>query len=583
MRISSFSLALAIALGLGVWGCESSDDGSLLPGHNANNQTASTDDSNPSPPNGTDNNSPGFPTGTDNRPVDISPTCGDGLLDEDEACDDGNNADGDGCSADCKVVEEGYSCVPPGMPCHRIAKCGDGNVAIPEQCDDGNDIDGDGCSSRCQIELGWKCEGSPSVCSPTVCGDGKIEGAETCDDGNTIPFDGCSENCQAEPDCSSGACTSICGDGIVLPPEECDDGNNIDGDGCSSDCKIEPGFTCRQQGCEGPDCTLEVSVIYRDFPHNYNSGGDFGLPPYPDTTCDTPSGATGMVQTRLDATTWKPVHANPPPNACARNINTWFANDQASLVVVDKIILYPDGYGNFVNRYGPNGEKWSDNNGNLYDGNPLFFPLDGYNTNDSGSRSQAKIPEQYGFDGWPWESDVPGMSATMHNFYFTSEVTFWFAYDQNITSTLNFTGDDDVWVFVNGQLAVDLGGVHAPLNGSVTISATNNFGMEHGHVYRINIFHAERKVEGSSFKLTLGGFDTTRSICEPTCGDGIVSLGEECDDGINEGGYGKCGPGCKLDAYCGDGIVQEEYEDCDDGNFDNYDECPNSCRIIIIG
>jgi predicted nucleotidyltransferase len=30
------------------------------------------------------------------------------------------------------------------------------------------------------------------------------------------------------------------------------------------------------------------------------------------------------------------------------------------------------------------------------------------------------------------------------------------------------------------------------------------------------------------------------------CGDGIVSLGEECDDGLNDGGYGECEPGCKL-------------------------------------
>ncbi len=62
---------------------------------------------------------------------------------------------------------------------------------------------------------------------------------------------------------------------------------------------------------------------------------------------------------------------------------------------------------------------------------------------------------------------------------------------------------------------------------------------------------------------------------------GIVSLGEECDDGQNDGGYGECDPGCKLGPHCGDGIVQEE-EDCDDGNRFDGDGCENSCRHIVV-
>ena len=54
------------------------------------------------------------------------------------------------------------------------ASCGDGTVddlrpppgAYNEDCDDGNTEPGDGCSEVCDIEEGWVCTGSPSVCSP---------------------------------------------------------------------------------------------------------------------------------------------------------------------------------------------------------------------------------------------------------------------------------------------------------------------------------------------------------------------------------------------------------------------------------
>src|SRR4051794_14144824 len=46
-----------------------------------------------------------------------SAACGDGALTSDEACDDGNTASGDGCSANCLMVEVGYSCAIAGQLC----------------------------------------------------------------------------------------------------------------------------------------------------------------------------------------------------------------------------------------------------------------------------------------------------------------------------------------------------------------------------------------------------------------------------------------------------------------------------------
>jgi fibro-slime domain-containing protein len=548
--------------------------------------------------------------------------CGNGMLTDDEACDDGNTSDGDGCSANCLVVGASYSCNPPGQPCHVISRCGDGVVSSSEPCDDGNKNDDDGCSARCKLENGFKCEGQPSVCTPTRCGDGVKEGTEGCDDGNSIPFDGCSTTCQAEPKCPAGSCTSDCGDGLVIE-EECDDGNQISGDGCSATCHPEPGFQCVQQagGCEriNGECVLRVPVIYRDFNEAHT---DFGV------GCSLP--VMNVVQPMLNAQ-GKPVLAGASaPTACitsAASFAEWYTAGPNRATIPSSLVLYANNRGGFVNRWGPNGEPWEgqvigtqpvtcgqvgtgcatcvpplgagqkcfdpctpQNNLNqscaitlaLFNGNPLFFPLDNVPSALLDTKFRANIAPIYGWPNWPFEDTLFPMAGT-HNFYFTTEVHYWFKYNAAVSATLDFTGDDDVWVFLNGKLAVDLGGLHPPLNGSVTVSALTapSYGLVSGRVYEISVFHAERKRDGSSFQLTLEGFETARSDCSPVCGDGIVSQGEECDDGVNDGGYGECAPGCVLGPYCGDGIVQS-VEDCDDGNRIDNDGCGSACRNLLI-
>jgi len=581
------------------------------------------------------------------------PGCGDGVLADNEACDDGNTASGDGCSANCLRVEPGYSCIPAGKPCHQIARCGDGLKVPPELCDDGNMTAGDGCSPTCKVEIGFKCDGSPSVCTHTTCGDNNIEGAEGCDDGNAMPFDGCSADCQNEPNCKSGSCTSRCGDGIVLG-EECDDGNNVDGDGCSKDCKIEPGFTCTQPALGDQ---MMVPVVYRDFkfhnPTDFEGGvvGSYGA-------------TQGIVNATLDAN-GKPVYSGIGGNAhvaSADSFSEWYKDvSGVNHSTAAKMTLWNNGKGAYVNRYGANGEQWNTTeiayycgnvgaeqtdasgnpipctskyagttncteklalgetllscyiNGGNYsatfivskaDGNPLFFPVDGDSFTPATELTAAQIPPYYDATAsWPYDLDAAG-NKRLHNFSFTSEVRYWFLYDKTKSYTLDFTGDDDVWVFINRKLAVDLGGVHTPVNGSVVISANGNgattvtptypispppasiqssanLGLQSGQVYEIAVFQAERQTTSSSYKLTLSGFNAAPSDCKPTCGDGIVGIGEECDDGVNTGGYGKCGPGCKLQSgFCGDGVVQPG-EDCDDGINTGPPGCPSGCRMIF--
>lgn len=558
-------------------------------------------------------------------PVTTTGVCGNGDRTADEACDDGNTESNDGCSADCKVVEPGFSCQPAGQPCHRVARCGDGVVVPPELCDDRNTAAGDGCSATCKVEIGWKCSGSPSTCTPTTCGDGKIEGTESCEDGNGLPFDGCSGDCRSEPDCAGASCASKCGDGIVVG-EACDDGNNVDGDGCSATCTVEPGYTCVQPPLGDK---LLVPVVYRDF--RYHNPTDFepsaqgrSLP------------LLGIVAPNLDGQ-GKPVYTGNVANsyiASTASFAQWYRDTPGiNHTTASKLALWNNGSGAFVNRYGPNGEQWpltttayfcgsvgsemvdasglpvpctfqfgttdcdrdaalgykmlscTSSNGSwsavfqtgVLDGTPLFFPLDGETFTPPTERSVASIAPPYD----PNFSIEPGMP--LHNFSFTSEVRYWFKYDAASTYKLDFLGDDDVWLFVNKRLAVDLGGIHSPVSGSVTFGAggTVDFGLEDGNVYEVAVFQAERQTNGSSYQLTLSGFSAAPSECAPICGDGILGLGEECDDGVNAGGYGRCGPGCRLTEFCGDGVVQDGFEDCDDGVNIGM-PCPSGCHILSV-
>jgi fibro-slime domain-containing protein len=113
-------------------------------------------------------------------------------------------------------------------------------------------------------------------------------------------------------------------------------------------------------------------------------------------------------------------------------------------------------------------------------------------------------------DGAGWNDEYVGLDGQMHNYGFTTELHLQFRYSGGESFT--FKGDDDVWAFINGRLAIDLGGLHASREDSISLDErAAELGLEKGNVYPLDLFQAERHSTGSHFRI-----DSTLSLVD--CG-----------------------------------------------------------------
>lgn len=206
--------------------------------------------------------------------------------------------------------------------------------------------------------------------------------------------------------------------------------------------------------------TFQLAATVRDFKKRNTDGG------HPDFQWSVSGHVPGLTSTTLDSD-HKPVFVASPGSGAITSATTfaqWFRDVPG--VNMRKDILLP------MTNSGAGVYTFADSS---------FFPID---------------------------NELFGNQGHAHNYHFTMEVAGEFYYDSANANSIKFTGDDDIWVYINSQRVVDLGGVHGALSKTVDVNAiAASIGLISGNNYDIRIFWAERYLTQSNVRI-----DTTFEV-----------------------------------------------------------------------
>ncbi len=111
----------------------------------------------------------------------------------------------------------------------------------------------------------------------------------------------------------------------------------------------------------------------------------------------------------------------------------------------------------------------------------------------------------------------PGDDGLHHNSYFGMTYKINFTLDADYVGPLEymFYGDDDMWVFLDGRLVCDIGGVHSSVGQYVNLRDYLPLGSSGNHT--LSFFYTERGASGSTcyMQFTLPSVDSNLTQVEP--------------------------------------------------------------------
>lgn len=150
--------------------------------------------------------------------------------------------------------------------------------------------------------------------------------------------------------------------------------------------------------------------------------------------------------------------------------------------------------------------KYSFNAG--YSGNVKKVLYDRTNGTISESSSGQDTTGFYPIDGLGYEqpgllSKTSAINGGNNNGSFTLRGESQFVYEHDKELYFTFTGDDDVYMYINGKLALDLGGAHGRNTKTVKLNDLNakEYGLEEGQIATFTFFYMERCSDASTFGI----------------------------------------------------------------------------------